>query len=249
MSDLSLLGLEMDVLWGTDAYGRDEPAPLVAVAAASDGCAVRISSSVPPALAAQVRLDESVLSGTGDPSRRPPELDRWAELLAPVVPVTVSEGPSYLVKSPRSVSGVGQMHTSAQMVPAMLAAARPQAWWQPQEWEELLTGRLGPWAIAMDGSHVVALCHTPRSRHGSAEAGVWTHPDARRRGHAAAVTAAWADVAGEGSRRALLQHLRAQPRFPGVARRLGLRPLGWIWRVHPTAEPAADDPQLRPPAG
>lgn len=134
MSDLSLLGLEMDVLWGTDAYGRDEPAPLVAVAAASDGCAVRISSSVPPALAAQVRLDESVLSGTGDPSRRPPELDRWAELLAPVVPVTVTGGPSYLVKSARSVSGVGQMHTSAQMVPAMLTAARPQAWWQPQEW-------------------------------------------------------------------------------------------------------------------
>jgi hypothetical protein len=68
MSGLSLLGLEMDVLWGTDAYGRDEPAPLVAVAAASDGCAVRISSSVPPALAAQVRLDESVRSGTGDPA-------------------------------------------------------------------------------------------------------------------------------------------------------------------------------------
>ncbi len=42
-----------------------------------------------------------------------------------------------------TVSGVGQMYTSAQMVPAMLAAARPQAWWQPQEWDELLTDRLG----------------------------------------------------------------------------------------------------------
>ena len=65
----------------------------------------------------------------------------------------------------------------------------------------------------------------------AAECGVWTHPDYRGRGYAAAVTAAWADI------------LRARGRCPfystdaqnvssqRVAARLRLRPIGWTWNL------------------
>jgi hypothetical protein len=34
--------------------------------------------------------------------------------------------------------------------------------WATDEWDQLLDGRLGPWAIATIDSRVVSICHTPR---------------------------------------------------------------------------------------
>lgn len=222
----------MDLLWGTDVHGRHEPPPLLALAVATDGSAVRVGPAVPEALAARLTVQ---VTGPGeeDLTRRPAELDRWVELLAPQGPTTVTGGPSYRVQSTPTHPGPFDVITSADPVPALLPAARPQAWWQVREWEDLLAGRLGPWAIAMEGPRVVALCHTPRADQQAAEAGVWTHPDDRRRGHAVAVTAAWAAVAGRDHRvlfYSTSEHNRASQ---GVARRMGLRPLGWIWQVRP----------------
>lgn len=236
--DVDLLQREMGLLWGTDT-GRGEPSPLVAWAVATDGCAVRVSPRVPRALAVRLHAEGGSSTGRGDPSHRPPELDRWAaELVAPSGPATVRGGPSFLVRSTPVVDSPARVCTSAQPVPAVLSAARPWAWWEPQEWEDLLSGRLGPWAIAMDGARVVAVCHTSRDGHGAAEAGVWTHPDARRRGHAAAVTAAWARVAAEGHDALFSSTSEHNSASRGVARRLGLRPVGWIWQLHPTTGPS-----------
>ncbi len=241
MRAVDLLQLEMDLLWGTDAYGRNEPPPLIALAAATDGWAVRVSPAVSPTLATRLQAGGRASSGSGDPSRRPPELDRFAELLAPLGPTTVTCGPSYLVQSTPALPSEAQLFTSAQPAPSLMSAGRPRAWWQPHEWEDLMAGRLGPWAIAMDGPRVVALCHTPRAGHGAAEAGVWTHPDARRRGHATAVTAAWAGIARRDHGVLFYSTSERNSASQGVARRLGLRPLGWIWQVH--VDPAARDPR------
>lgn len=233
MRDVDLLELELDLLWGTDAYGRAEPHPLVALAVATDGYAVRVSPRVTTTSAARVRVDGSPDRGAEDPAVRPSELDRWVEVLAPQGPTTVTGGPSYLIESTPTLSSVGEVFTSARPLPPLLPAARPEAWWQVQEWDDLLAGRLGPWAIAMDGPRVVAVCHTPRGDHRAAEAGVWTHPDARRRGHAAAVTAAWAATARTDHGVLFYSTSGHNLASQGVARRLGLRPLGWIWQVHP----------------
>ena len=249
MRDVDLLGLEMDLLWGTDALGRAEPAPLLAAGFAGDGRVARAGTEVPAGLASQLGRDAGLPDGGAAGGRRPADLDRWTELLAPVAAVAVTGGPSYLVGSPRAAPSAAKVLTSAQPVPASLRDRRPRAWWEPQEWTDLLTGRLGPWAIAVDGSSVVALCHTPRSANGAAEAGVWTHPDARRRGHAAAVTAAWAGVAARDHDLLFYSTAEHNLASQGVARALGLRPLGWIWQLRPDAVPGTDDREPQLPAG
>lgn len=236
MRDVDLLEVEMDLLWGTDAYGRDTAHPLVALAAATDGSAVRVSPGVPPTSAARLDVDASTNGRSDDPAVRPSALDRWAELLAPQEPTTVTGGPSYLIRSTPALPSAGEVFTSAKPVPSLLPAARPEAWWQAQEWEDLLAGRLGPWAIAMDGPRVVAVCHTPRGDHRAAEAGVWTHTDAPRRGHAAAVTAAWAATARTDHGVLFYSTSEHNLASQGVARTLGLHPLGWIWQVHLPAD-------------
>src|SRR5262249_3320544 len=35
--------------------------------------------------------------------------------------------------------------------------------WDPVEWDELLDGRLGPWAIALEDGLVISICHTPNA--------------------------------------------------------------------------------------
>ena len=83
---------------------------------------------------------------------------------------------------------------SDRTVPAWLKKANPGNW-EPVEWDELLDGLLGPWTIASQDGRVVSLCHAPlRVTERFAECGVWTDPDFRGRGYAAAVTAEWATL-------------------------------------------------------
>jgi predicted GNAT family acetyltransferase len=104
--------------------------------------------------------------------------------------------------------------------------------WEHDEWNDLLDGTLGPWAMAVAGGRVVSLCHTPLPMtESAAECGVWTHPDARGQGYAAAVTATWADILRPSDRSLFYgtdaQNLSSQH----VAVRLRLRLLGWTWSL------------------
>jgi RimJ/RimL family protein N-acetyltransferase len=107
--------------------------------------------------------------------------------------------------------------------------------WGDEEWRALLDGALGPWAFAMAEGEVVSICHCARLWERGAEAGVWTHPDHRRRGYAAAVTAAWAALAATDGRELFYSTSADNDASQRVAARLKLRPTGWIWAVHRAA--------------
>lgn len=116
---------------------------------------------------------------------------------------------------------------SDQSVPAWLKKANPGNW-DPVEWDELLDGLLGPWTIASLDGRVVSLCHAPlRVTERFAECGVWTAPDFRGRGHAAAVTAQWASLAAKSGRRLFYTTHQANRSSQRVAERLGLRFCGY----------------------
>jgi RimJ/RimL family protein N-acetyltransferase len=150
----------------------------------------------------------------------------------PASGVTASGGPSYVFPPT-----IADLHAS---LPIILSDAiglaearrlqRPDNW-QVGEWDQLISGEIGQWAMAVDGLQPVSICHTPVATASSAEAGVWTRADHRGAGLAGAVTAAW------------WRHMRADHRIlfystrsdnaasRAVARKLGLVPLGWLWTV------------------
>lgn len=223
MSDLDLLQLEMNLLWGPDLYGRPaSPHPLVALALANDGRALRFGSGVPSDLRAS--LAES-LSHDPSPERFVGECGR------PMDSRVCTSGPSYVFDGEGAPSSDHRVVTSEERVESWLEEARPEAWGDPGEWRDLLAGRLGPWAFGILGGHVVSVCYTPVASPHAAEAGIWTLPETRGRGYAPATVAAWARVAkgrfgtrfySTGSENAASQ---------AVARKLGLRRVGTIWQI------------------
>jgi RimJ/RimL family protein N-acetyltransferase len=113
-----------------------------------------------------------------------------------------------------------------------LRGANPGGW-EPVEWDELLDGRLGPWAMAIDGERVVSICHTPVAMTAaSAECGVWTDPQFRARGYAAAVTAAWAAMLRSSGRELVYRCDETNASSQRVAQRLGLRLVERRWEPY-----------------
>ncbi|MEU3598916.1 GNAT family N-acetyltransferase [Streptomyces sp. NPDC006798] len=101
--------------------------------------------------------------------------------------------------------------------------------WQPGEWDELIGGRMGKWAMAVHDREPVSICFTPASNATAAETGIWTRPDWRGKRLAPAVVAAWAER--ERRTRSVLFYSTTADNHASrsVARALGLTPLGWIW--------------------
>ena len=91
--------------------------------------------------------------------------------------------------------------------------------------------------MAVQGEIIVSICHTPKplTAH-AAECGVWTRPGFRGRGHAAAVTSAWADVLRPSGRYLFYSTDARNLSSQRVTRRLNLRLLGWTWRLGRTRD-------------
>ena len=233
--NIDLLQLEMDTLWGGDVYGRSCSCPLAAIAVAEDGQAVRFGPGIPNDLRQQLLVNDPAASHIGDGSQPPPVLETYRNLLAPLGSIHSDGGPSYVFSSKPLSSPSAPLSlkilTSSDGMPSTLAQARPEAWWEAQEWVDLLAGRLGPWAIGMIGDRVATLCHTPVASATAAEAGVWTHPEERGRGYAAIVTAAWARVAGSQFATLFYSTSVHNTSSQTVARKLLLHPIGWIWQL------------------
>jgi hypothetical protein len=103
--------------------------------------------------------------------------------------------------------------------------------WEPDEWQELVSGALGHWAMALDGEHPVSICHTPGGGDDSVECGVWTRADHRGAGLATATAKAWWVLERQRKRIQFYSTDHDNLASRGVARRLGLQPLGWLWTI------------------
>ena len=95
----------------------------------------------------------------------------------------------------------------------------------------LLDGVLGPWAMARIDGRIVSICHCARLADKGAEAGVWTDPDFRGRGHAAAVVAEWASLLAPTGRHLFYSTFRENRSSQRVAARLGARQIGCLWEI------------------
>ena len=216
MTDLDLVRMQHE--WALDERGRVVGLYGFVVARARDGEARWIGADLPDALA-------SALTTAIEPSRRLVEAAAGGAL-------PLREGPSFVFDDDTgaAVSSARLVRSDAPGVDE-LRALNPGNW-QPLEWDELLDGRLGPWAMALDGARVVSICHTPHAMTArAAECGVWTHPHFRGRGHAAAVTAAWAALLRPTGRRLFYSTESDNRSSQRVAERLRLRRFGVIHRV------------------
>jgi hypothetical protein len=150
----------------------------------------------------------------------------------PASEFAASGGPSYVFPDsvPDQHVGLPIIVSDAPGLSKARQFIRPDNW-QPGEWSQLISGEIGQWAMAVDGSQPVSICHTPAATTAGAEAGVWTRADHRRAGLAGAVTVAW--WKREHSRHRTIFYSTRSDNLASraVARKLGLQPLGWLWVV------------------
>jgi len=240
-SDLDLLRIEIETQWVRDDRWRllrereanGKLAPHLVIACTRDAQVAEVGSTVPDALADHLRTIVERTSPQHDPSAPPKALAHCANsIVATVGPVEVSSGPSYWIPPETAFASDVLILRSGSAGAESLPETPPDgANWRDDEWRELIDGALGPWAFAIVDGNVVSICHCARITERGAEAGVWTHPDHRGRGHAAAVTAAWASVLASSGRTLFYSTSAENVSSQRVAARLRLRPIGWMWRL------------------
>jgi len=139
-----------------------------------------------------------------------------------------ASGPTYLVTDEVKIEVELPVLRSIDTRVFDLGAANPGNWEQG-EWEALLGGDLGPWAMVVDKAEVVSLCHTPAMAGNSADAGTWTREDRRGRGLAAATVAAWAPLIVASGRTPFYSTSTTNRSSQRVAGRLRRPLLGTLW--------------------
>lgn len=219
-----LLRRELETLWRLDGRGRiaglrtSDPGPLpwVVVAAAAGR---------PVVWACAAELDDAVAGEVDALLRRGAPVGGLVER---VPPGRVHEGPSFAGPPARERAGRGVECWTG-------ASAADRARLEGRMPEPDRVALVEPWVVAVVDGTVGAVCETARDAPevGGAEAGVWTYEAFRRRGLATAAVAAWMDVQAERGRTAFYSTSAGNLASQGVARRLGLRPLGWWWSVRP----------------
>jgi RimJ/RimL family protein N-acetyltransferase len=240
-TDVELLRIEIDTQWEADAGGRlvrtrerdASPAPDVVIAGGRSSSVIMFGQHVPGEAA---RVLRAVVRDDGDAAGLPSVVElaqRW------LGPIERSKGPCYVIPegtrfAPTAevvcLGGPGSGWQRRVGLP-------PYSDWGAEEWELLFKGELGPCAMAISDDQVISICHTARLSEGGAEAGVWTDPRARGRGHAASVTAAWATLLAPSGRHLFYSTSDRNLSSQKVAERLELHPIGWmcsLWRARGT---------------
>src|SRR5205823_3245551 len=164
----------------------------------------------------------------------PPQLERLRlvleEALGSAVHLAPGSGPSYVIEPGVSFRPTAHLVRSDSGDTSQLRAANPGNW-GADEWDDLLDGHLGAWVMATHRDQVISICHTPVANASAADAGVWTHPDFRGQGHAAAVTAEWADLMRPSGRMLFYCTSRTNRSSQHVAARLGLGRIGYLLQL------------------
>ncbi|HZZ90645.1 MAG TPA: GNAT family N-acetyltransferase [Caulobacteraceae bacterium] len=194
MSPPDLLTRRVETLYETDARGRlvrsnewdARPAPRLHVMFTADGPICRFRGDVPDDLA--LRLED--LCRRAPPAELGPGLPEIGAVLiaelarhAPVRAVWC--GPAYRLPEGAQIAGRAVAIDPANA--ALLAACFP-------DWIADASHRQ-PFVAVVEGGRAVALCASVRISGAVHCAGVETHADHRRRGHAASAVGAWAAAA------------------------------------------------------
>lgn len=242
VTDLELLGIEIETLWATDARGRlvldksrgwqGRKAPHLVIAVSDNGQLAAIGSEVPDALA--VELQAAVGEGPPSPPVTPPaSIARCEQLLKDALgPVELSAAPAYVIAADTAFKSTAKiLRSDGDDAETLRSRAPERAGWNSDEWNLLLDGSLGPWAMATIAGQVISICHSARLTHRGAEAGLWTDPEFRGQGHGAAATAAWAALLAPSDRHLFYSTSGDNLSSQRVAARLNLHPIGWIWKL------------------
>jgi GNAT superfamily N-acetyltransferase len=253
-TDVELLGTEIETLWLPNERGRllrvrsrtFRAAPELVLAVGADGgqC-LAFGVDVPDLVAHELEAVVSAAAAAADPAEPPSSVTRCMELLEDAFgPVVLSSGLSYVIPPGVRFSSTAAVTRSDHADVSSVGGRAPSsANWNDDEWRMLLDGELGAWSMASIDGRIVSICHCARLADKGAEAGVWTDPDFRGQGHAAAVVAAWASLLAPTGRHLFYSTFRENRSSQRVAARLRLRQIGWIWEI--SRQPATDRPALR----
>ena len=231
--DIELLGIQQGM--GLDGRGRIAGRWGATIATARDGQLFFLGSELSEELAYSLEAAFRATPHRPDPTVTPVALAQCERLLRSTGrPLQHSSGPHYLIPRGARFTSSAEIVLSTDRQVDMLLPCNPGNW-SPDEWDSLIEGRLGPWAMATIDGRIISICHTPRAMtDNAAECGVWTDPDFRGQGHAAAVTAAWASILQPTGRHLFYSTDATNHSSRRVAARLHLRPIGWTWSL---AEP------------
>ena len=235
-SDLDLFALQAEM--SMDDRQRLARLCGLTIAVAGDGQRLFPGSEVPDGLVAALVEAVSAAPRAPSPDVEPPSLSACRAILEPDYgPLTVQASPCYvfpvdLAPAPETYTGTPLRVVRSDARPIRKLRSLTPGNWEYDEWDDLLDGTLGPWAMALADERVVSICHTPLPMTDrAAECGVWTHPEYRGRRFASAVTATWADVLRPSSRHLFYATDATNYASQRVAARLGLRPIGWTWNL------------------
>jgi hypothetical protein len=238
-TDAELLAIEAETLWTSDDRGRllndreanGRTAPHLVLGAGADGTrAIFLGSDVPENAAQLVERVVADSPPSTDAVEQPPALDNCRKVLEKVMgPVRLEVGVSYLIPADFTVGPTADLVLPGGNLPRSLRS--PVDHWEAEEWQRLLGGDRGPWAMATANGRVISLCHSARLAERGAEAGTWTDPAFRGRGHAAAVTAAWGSQVAPSGRCLFYSTSAKNHSSQRVAERLQLRCLGLMWHL------------------
>lgn len=188
-----------------------------------------VGGAVSSSVAAALRSAKASAPAWRDPTASPPALEpcrRAFEAQGHRVRVG-STSLTYLIEPSVAYSAAVESVRSDRALLPWVRDANPGNW-EPDEWDDLLEGREGPWAMSAVDRRITSICHTPLPMTDDyAECGVWTDPEFRRRGYAAATTAAWAQVVGGTGRHLFYTTVQSNRSSQRVTERLGLRFVGY----------------------
>ena len=243
LSDIELFDIKVET--SMDDRRRLDGVCGIVIATTGTDSRLYIGSDVPDTLVPKL-VDVCDKAPTpSSPSMEPAAISASRELLAtPCSPLSLHSSLYYVVEPSVRIQLRTSIVRSDSPDAESLKDLNPGNW-ENDEWEELLDGVLGPWAMALVDGKVVSICHTPGPMSDrAAECGVWTHPDYRGRGYASEVTTVWADVLRPSGRFLFYSTLPENLPSQRVAARLQLRPIGRTWKLF---RPKPDEANKRHP--